>query len=141
MDGELSGSTSPKIMVELYGVTGRQSPPVFFEAIIDTGFTGGVSMPISLALPLGLVLFSTATFTLADGSKENAFLCFGSARIGERQEDLVFSLSQGNDILLGTEFLKAFKAKFSMDYKTSKFFLEPQEPEQSKLEDFPDTAT
>lgn len=129
MDGELKGSASPKIQVELYGVTGRQVPPVFFDAVIDTGFTGGVSMPVSLALPLGLILFSTATFTLADGSKENAFLCFGTACIGERQEPLVFSLSQGNDILLGTEFLMAFKAKFLMNYKTNTFLLEQQGPE------------
>lgn len=127
MDGELNGSVSPKIIMELYGVAGRHVPPVFFEAIIDTGFTGGVSMPISLALPLGLVLFSTATFTLADGSKENAFLCYGSARIGEREEPLVFSLSQGNDVLLGTEFLKAFKSKCFLDYKFMKFSFEPQD--------------
>jgi len=127
MVGELSGSASPKIMVELYGVSGRQTPPSYFEAIIDTGFTGGISMPVSLALPLGLVLFSTATFTLADGSKENVFLCFGSIRLGEQEKTLVFSLSRGNDILLGTEFLSVFKSKLTIDYLTKEFILEPQD--------------
>jgi predicted aspartyl protease len=127
MIGKLNGSASPKIIIELYGVFGKSQA---FEAIIDTGFTGSVSMPIVKALPLGLTLFSTATFTLADNSKENTFLCLGTAKIEGQDKAVVISLSKGNDILIGTEFLKTFGAKLYLDYTSDTFTFEVNKPNQ-----------
>ncbi|MDD2785571.1 MAG: hypothetical protein PHS79_01605 [Patescibacteria group bacterium] len=127
MDAGLEVLASPKIRIELYGMFGEREKPQFFDAIIDTGFTGGISMPVAQALPLGLVLFSVATFVLADGSKEQAFLCLGSAKIDGREKSITFSLSQGGEILLGTEFLEAFNSKLCLDYKTKQFTLEAQD--------------
>jgi predicted aspartyl protease len=121
MDGTLPDNSSPRIKIELYGLFGRQNPPTVLEAIVDTGFTGGISIPIMQALPLGLTLFSTATFTLADNSKENTFLCLGMARLENEDRSVVFSLTKGNDILVGTEFLAIFNAKLELDYQTRKY--------------------
>jgi predicted aspartyl protease len=120
-DGSLRGSISPKIKLELYGMGGRPPVPRIFETIIDTGFTGGISIPLTQALPLGLVLFSTASFTLADGSKEDTLLCAGMARVAQKERPVTFSLTQGNEILLGTDFLATFKAKLELDYTTNTF--------------------
>ncbi len=76
-----------------------------FEAIIDTGFTGGISIPLTQALPLGLVLFSTASL------------------VAQKEHPVTFSLTQGNEILLGTDFLATFKAKLELDYTTNTFSL------------------
>lgn len=136
MDGNLQGNSSPRIALELYGLLGRSNPPVFFDAIIDTGFTGGISIPISKALPLGLILYSTATFTLADNSKESTFLCIGAAQMEGEERPMIFSLTKGNDILIGTEFLASFNVRFELDYKTRRFTLMPQKSEgQAKSED------
>ncbi|MFY9463159.1 MAG: hypothetical protein WAP52_03165 [Candidatus Sungiibacteriota bacterium] len=132
MDGNLQGNSSPRIAVELYGVLGRPNPPVLFDAIIDTGFTGGISIPVSKALPLGLMLYSTATFTLADNSKENTFLCLGTIRMEDEEQLMIFSLTKGSDILVGTEFLAAFKVKFELNYKTRRFFIAPQKSEEEQ---------
>ena len=113
--------SSPKITVELYGTWGRSDPPKFYEATIDTGFTGGVCIPIGQALPLGLTLHSTANFTLADGSIDNAFLCIGNARINNEERSMLFVLSRGNDLLVGTQFLAQFQAKLELDYKSMEF--------------------
>ena len=121
MIGNLNGSASPKITVELYGMLGN---PQSFDAIIDTGFTGSVSMPIVKALPLGLTLFSTATFVLADNSKEGTFLCLGMAKIEGKEQPIVISLSKGNDILIGTEFLRTFGIKLQLDYTNNTFILD-----------------
>jgi len=123
MDGILEGSNRPKIKIEFFGLLGREATALEFDAIIDTGFSGAVSIPITKALPLGLMLFSTASFTLADGRKENTFLCKGSARLEEQEKEVVFSLTEGNEILLGTEFLATFKAKLILDYTQSRFSL------------------
>lgn len=131
MDGVLQGNTSPRVAVELYGVLGRSDPPALFDAIVDTGFTGGISIPVSKALPLGLMLYSTATFTLADNSEENTFLCIGTVRMGDEERLMIFSLTKGNDILVGTELLASFNARFELDYKTKKFTLIPQKPEEA----------
>ena len=135
MDGTLQGNSSPRIKIEIYGVWGRQNPPVLFEAIVDTGFTGGISIPVTQALPLGLTLFSTATFTLADNSKENTFLCFGTARLENEERIMIFSLTKGNDILVGTEFLSTFNAKIELDYKTKTFLIQPRKPEEKPKAD------
>lgn len=126
MAGSLVGNSSPTIQIELYGVWGRQNPPNLVDAIVDTGFTGGVSIPIMQALPLGLTLFSTANFTLADGSTDSAFLCIGRAQLGNEKKAMIFSLSKGGEILVGTEFLMEFKAKLEFDYKAMTFSLTPQ---------------
>ena len=126
MAGIPSNNASPRIDVELYGVPGRPNPPIIYSAIVDTGFTGAVSIPTLTALPLGLMLYSTANFTLADGSVQSTFLCAGKARIGNEERIMAFSLSRGNDILVGMEFLSLFKVKLELDYKTNSFSLVPQ---------------
>ncbi|MGA9406428.1 MAG: hypothetical protein WBW71_04770 [Bacteroidota bacterium] len=126
MAGLPPDNSSPRIDIELFGIWGRSTPPVVFNAIIDTGFTGGVSIPIMQALPMGLVLLSTANFTLADGSIDSTYICIGKVMLGTVEKAVAFSLSKGKDILVGTELLAAFNAKLEFDYKTKTFSLTPQ---------------
>ncbi len=126
MVGNIDGRASPRIRVELYGVMGRPDTPVLFDAIVDTGFTGAISIPIAQALPLGLLLYSTAIFTLADNSQEHTFLCIGKARFDNEERTIVFSLTKGNDILVGTEFLRSFNSKLELDYKMNSFQISVQ---------------
>ncbi len=126
MHGTLAPNLSPRLLVEFYGAWGRPNPPQPLAAIVDTGFTGGVSIPITKALPLGLTLLTTANFTLADGSTAQTFICLGMARVGSEERVVAFSLSRGSDILIGTEFLSAFNMKVELDYRTMAYSLDPQ---------------
>jgi hypothetical protein len=48
------------------------------------------------------------------------------ARVAQKERPVTFSLTQGNEILLGTDFLatfKAKKAKLELDYATNTFSL------------------
>jgi predicted aspartyl protease len=126
MAGLPPDNSSPSLQLELYGVWGCPDPPVHYDALIDTGFTGTISIPIMQALPLGLTLFSTANFTLADGSIDNAFLCIGYAKFLGIEKAVVFALSKGKDILVGTEFLAEFGMLCEFDYKKMTFSLTPQ---------------
>ena len=59
-------------------------PEVFFDvdALIDTGFTGFLTLPIIQALPLGLTLIGTVTSVLADGTTISSFSAKGTVRLG-----------------------------------------------------------
>ena len=104
MDGYFHKSGSPTITVALSGMMSMTPFPV--EAVIDTGFTGFVSLPMMKAFPLGLVLMGSADYTMADGSIEPTLLALGWVKLGDEKYKGVFSLSKGNEVLLGMEFLK-----------------------------------
>ena len=85
--GFLDGNGHPCIKVSIWGLHRDFSQE--FEAMIDTGFTGFLSIPISSAFPLGLTLYGTTTYTLADGSSSPKLLGFGTVAIeaGTETED------------------------------------------------------
>jgi len=93
------------------GLRGVYSPtPVEFEAIIDTGFTGFLSMPLIKAFPLGLPLHGTTAVTLADGSTSYKLLGHAKATLNNQtKEGLVILEPSSSDILLGMAFLRTFK--------------------------------
>jgi predicted aspartyl protease len=108
--GSLDNSGSPKISIRVHGFDAAHFKD--FEAIIDTGFTGFLSMPIVDAFPLGLILGGTTATILADGSTSPKLMALGTATVlGERQVGtILLNLGSGpSSVLLGMEFLKAFK--------------------------------
>ena len=52
------------------------------EALVDTGFTGFLMLPVAKALPLGLVLIATGNYTIADGSTVTNFVASGTVTVG-----------------------------------------------------------
>lgn len=59
---------------------------ITLNCLIDTGFTGFLSVSLVDAFPLGLILFGTTDVTLADGSTVSKITCLGAADIdGERK--------------------------------------------------------
>ncbi len=127
MGGFPPNNQSPTIDIELWGVWGRQNPPVPFTVTVDTGFTGGVFIPTLRAIPLGLTLYTTADYTLADGSVESTIICLGMARIGNEERVVAFSLTNnGSEILIGTELMEAFGIRLELDYKAQTFSFVPQ---------------
>lgn len=113
MDGFFSQSGHPIISIKVYGFSKEISQE--FDAILDTGFSGFLSLPLVYALKVGLILNSTASFVLADGSVQHTLLCLGSIKLNEEERTGLISISKGNDVLLGMDFLKKFKKKLIID--------------------------
>lgn len=107
LTGYFNSAGSPIIEISVFGAFAEGKRK--FEAIVDTGFTGFLSMPIVQAFPLGLILTGTTTTILADGSKSSKLTALGKVTLGERTEAGVIILGEGqSDILVGMEFLKVF---------------------------------
>ena len=101
---------NPIVTISVCGVfTGGKKE---FEAVIDTGFTGFLQMPLFEAFPLGLVLAGTTSVTLADGSASPRLMAFGRVAIGTTEETALILLDVGSDaILIGMSLLRKFKKK------------------------------
>ena len=66
IDGVVNSAYEAVIPPSLRGPAGQAQE---VEAVIDTGFTGFVTLPPSLVAELGLVFMGTSEATLADGSE------------------------------------------------------------------------
>jgi predicted aspartyl protease len=105
--GFFDRSGSPALKIKIRGPFAQ---PVEFDAIIDTGFTGFISMPLLRALPLGLMLYGTVSVELADGSKSTKLTARGLAEVESDSEVGVIVLEPAaSDILIGMAFLRIFK--------------------------------
>ena len=106
--GFIGKSGSPCIKLTIEGTfpdSGQE-----FEVTVDTGFTGFISMPIMMALPLGLALYGTTSVQFGDGKTSTRFTALGMARLEEETQAGVVILEPSTDtILVGMEFLKAFE--------------------------------
>lgn len=83
-----------------------------FDALIDTGFTGFLHLPLTLALPLGLTLLSTANYTLGDGTTCFNIIAFGTVEHEGQQIFGPISLelnTKCQDVLLGMDFIRQSK--------------------------------
>jgi predicted aspartyl protease len=86
------------------------------DAFVDTGFNGGISLPISAAVPLGLVLVGAVRTQLADGSEVEDFVFHGWAQIADLPEaptEVIVTLS--GDPLIGMELLESWDATVSFN--------------------------
>jgi len=81
-----------------------------FEAMIDTGFTGFLLMPLVSAFPLGLTLLGTSSYTLADGSASPKLLAQGTVTLDGQETSGVIVLETNQcGLLLGMAYLRAAK--------------------------------
>ena len=66
IEGMVNAAYEPVVVLAVQGPSGQASE---IEAIIDTGFTGFLTVTPALATELGLPLEGTSRATLADGSE------------------------------------------------------------------------
>jgi len=109
--GSLDKDGSPTLKIKVGGVFSGNKPTEFV-AIIDTGFTGFLSMPLIAAFPLGLPLSGTTSVQLADGQDQSKLMAQCKVTIDDKTEakfGLVILEPSSTAILAGMEFLRAFK--------------------------------
>lgn len=126
--GSTGKSGSPVIKVEIAGAFPNSARE--FEATVDTGFTGFISMPIMSALPLGLPLYGTTSVQFGDGKTASRFTALAVASLGGTTKAGVVVLEPSTqDLLVGMEFLKSFKKSVLM-YRGVLFLIDESELDQ-----------
>lgn len=87
--GSFNNSGSPVIEI---GVSGPVTKPTKFTAMVNTGFSGFLLLPILEAFPVGLILRGTIPITLADGSTQTKLTCLGEVHFdGKSQVGLIIN--------------------------------------------------
>jgi clan AA aspartic protease len=121
MTGSFNGGGNPTLKIKVWGVLTNNA--VEIEVMLDTGFSGFLTLPLQTALPLGLILLSTAEYVLADNTKQLNLLCHGSIGFDSENVSGLIAISPG-DPLLGMEFLRKSGLHLSLDAANSAFLLE-----------------
>ncbi len=83
-------------------------PKITFDAVIDTGFTGFLSLPFSVITDLGLHWHYRDIGTLGDGS-EVVFEIYKAATIWDGQNQIVDVAASEADPLVGMSLICGFK--------------------------------
>jgi clan AA aspartic protease len=89
---------------------------ISLDLLVDTGFSGGLSLPSSLKQKLDFPSISRATWELADGSEIELGVFLGKIRTRRgREEEIAVVFNESREGLVGIEFLRG--KKFVLDLK------------------------
>ena len=101
IEGEVNSVYEPAVTLSVQGPSGHSRE---IEAVIDTGFTGFLTVPPGLAMELGLDFRGIGLATLADGS-ETTFPIFSIAVLWDGQQRYVEADAADTTPLLGMRLL------------------------------------
>ena len=93
------------VFLQIIGANGQA---VLRQVVIDTGFTGFLTLPLSLVLTLQLPLVETRTYTLGVNNNVDFNLYAVTVEWDGRDRD-VLALATDGDPLLGMSMLQGFR--------------------------------
>jgi predicted aspartyl protease len=103
--GSFDESGNAIVSIRVAGELGSRDYP----AVIDTGFSGFVALPLLEMIPLGLVTQGAANVMLGDGSVVPNLVAAGSVTFGGQTESGTILLDEtSTDVLVGMAFLREF---------------------------------
>jgi clan AA aspartic protease len=91
-------------------------------AMVDTGFTGELWLPLDKAVTLGLKLSGVGTAELADGSTSNQMLFSAHMKFGSVEKPITVTVIKSGPPLLGGGLLHGYVLK--ADYKERRLYIE-----------------
>lgn len=101
----------------------RLSSRGWIPLVLDTGFTGTLSLPQRVAARLTHELIAIDTFALATGDRVELSVYSGTAQIGVRRIATWFTLGEG---LIGMELLQAAFSQIHFDLENDVIELVPR---------------
>lgn len=102
---------------------------------IDTAFDGELSIPVSLAVPLGLPLVGESEYSIGGGGVSRPFKFIASIQWGSQNRLATADVDQTKSPLLGMGLLNGYM--LLADFKKKTLII--KEPEEEKTIDIPNT--
>lgn len=99
----------PKIKLTVIGA--RKSS--LLEAILDTGFDGYLSLPISIAVTLGIELTAIIPVEYADGRTSQELVFSVRVDFSGKEETVPTTLTAGAEALAGTSLLSDYELRLN----------------------------
>ncbi len=93
-------------------VVGGRRHKQHLTALIDTGFDGFVSLPITIAVQLGLELVTTERVQYADGRISNELVFSVNVEFNDKNQIVPATLTNSIEALVGTALLSNNKVLF-----------------------------
>lgn len=106
----------------------HNSKDIWFR--IDTGFDGELSLPVNLAIPLGLALVGESSYNIAGGGVSSPFRFVASIQWGSKSKLASIDVDRGQTPLLGMNLLVDYL--LLVDFKQKTLLI--REPEEKKEE-------
>lgn len=97
---------------------------VGYGAVFDSGFSGDVVVPQSMAVDIGLSPGGVAEIELADGSRQILKLYLSKVKIGNITQE-ASTIIMGEEVLIGMGLMKPFNV--CLRASTAEAVIEPQE--------------
>lgn len=88
------------------------------NCLIDTGFAGGIALPLRLKEKLKFPFICTRVWKLADGSEIELDVFAGKVKFSEKQKEIAVIFIGREEGIVGIEFLKGMR--FVLDLKEKK---------------------
>ena len=103
--GSFDTAGNAVVKIQITGDLGNKE----YTAIIDTGFSGFVVIPLAEMIPLGLRTEGAASVMLGNGTIIDNLVARGSVTLGSQTQSGTVLLDEtSNDILIGMSFLRTF---------------------------------
>ena len=106
-----------RIPISVAGSRGK----ITINALIDTGFSGSLSLPIELAVELGLELTGRIFIELADGSIKKELIFKGKLELDEEEKETEILLNESEETLIGASLFS--NKKLELDFIENKVSL------------------
>jgi predicted aspartyl protease len=104
--GGFDSSGSPIVEITVAGASTSKT----YQAVIDTGFTGFVELPLFEMVELGLTTQGAANVMLGDGSIVTNLLSTADVHLGDQaQSGTILLADNSSGVLIGMAFLREFK--------------------------------
>ena len=97
MRGTIDAYGDAVFEVRLIGSRGQ----IGVSAVVDTGFSGAVCLPVKLAIQLGLELISEVTVEYADGTRKDELVFSGEVVWDGKTREVEVYLTRGEEVLIG----------------------------------------
>jgi clan AA aspartic protease len=104
MTGVVTAAREAVLQIHVQGPAGQTT----LEAVLDTGFTGFLTLPMAVVMTLGLPFAGTARATLSDGS-EVGLDVFEATVLWDGRPRVITVLAAEGGVLMGMAMLMGFR--------------------------------